>query len=71
MSCNTTFMTLGLALPPTALGTAARQLGLGAAWRLPVESFSGSVPPPVGLTEQAADAIRRFDGNVLGHQGSH
>ena len=63
MSCNTTFMTLGLALPPTALGTAARQLGLGAAWRLPVESFSGSVPPPVGLTEQAADAIGQ--GRVL------
>jgi len=63
MSCNTTFMTLGLALPPTALGTAARQLGLDAAWRLPVESFSGSVPPPVGLTEQAADAIGQ--GRVL------
>jgi cell division protein FtsI/penicillin-binding protein 2 len=63
MSCNTTFMTLGLALPPTALGAAARRLGLGEPWRLPVESFSGSVPPPIGLTEQAADAIGQ--GRVL------
>jgi cell division protein FtsI/penicillin-binding protein 2 len=63
MSCNTTFMTLGLALPPTALGAAARQLGLGVPWRLPVESFSGSVPPPAGLTEQAADSIGQ--GRVL------
>lgn len=63
MSCNTTFMTLGMALPPTALGTAARQLGLGVPWRLPVESFSGSVPPPAGLTEKAADAIGQ--GRVL------
>jgi cell division protein FtsI/penicillin-binding protein 2 len=63
MSCNTTFMRLGLALPPTALGAAARELRLGAPWRLPVESFSGSVPPPVGLTEQAADSIGQ--GRVL------
>jgi cell division protein FtsI/penicillin-binding protein 2 len=63
MSCNTTFMTLGLALPRTALGAAAGQLGLGAPWRLPVESFSGSVPPPSGLTERAADAIGQ--GRVL------
>jgi cell division protein FtsI/penicillin-binding protein 2 len=63
MSCNTTFMTLGLALPPTALPAAARQLGLGAPWQLPVESFSGSVPPPAGQTEKAADAIGQ--GRVL------
>jgi cell division protein FtsI/penicillin-binding protein 2 len=63
MSCNTTFMTLGLALPPAALGAAARKLGLGAPWRLPVDSFSGSLPPPVGLTEQAADSIGQ--GRVL------
>lgn len=63
MSCNTTFMSLGLALSPTALGSAARQLGLGTQWRLPVESFSGSVPPSNGLTEQAADSIGQ--GRVL------
>jgi cell division protein FtsI/penicillin-binding protein 2 len=63
MSCNTTFMTLGLALSPAALGAAARQLGLGASWRLPVQSFSGSVPPPNGLTEQAANSIGQ--GRVL------
>lgn len=63
MSCNTTFMTLGLGLPPTALPAAARQLGLGATWQLPVQSFSGSVPPPATLTEKAADAIGQ--GRVL------
>lgn len=63
MSCNTTFMTLGLALPPTALPAAAQQLGLGATWQLPVQSFSGSVPPPATVTEKAADAIGQ--GRVL------
>ncbi|HEY7046343.1 MAG TPA: penicillin-binding transpeptidase domain-containing protein [Jatrophihabitantaceae bacterium] len=57
MSCNTTFMTLGMTLPPTALATAGRQLGLGEDWKLPVESFSGSLPTPTQPTEQAAEAI--------------
>lgn len=63
MSCNTTFIQLGLQLAPDALGAAARTLGLGSTWRLPVESFSGSIPPPVGETEKAADAIGQ--GRVL------
>jgi cell division protein FtsI/penicillin-binding protein 2 len=59
MSCNTTFMTLGMALPPTALATAGRQLGLGADWKLPVQTFSGSLPTPTATqaTERAAEAI--------------
>ncbi len=63
MSCNTTFMTLGLQLPADALHAAATQLGLGGKWTLPVESFSGSSPLPAGLTEKAADTIGQ--GRVL------
>ncbi len=63
MSCNTTFMTLGLQLPADALRSAATQLGLGGKWTLPVESFSGSSPLPAGLTEKAADTIGQ--GRVL------
>ncbi len=62
-SCNTTAIDLGMALPSGALATSARALGLGADWKLPVDSFSGSVPPPAGQTEQAADAIGQ--GRVL------
>jgi cell division protein FtsI/penicillin-binding protein 2 len=63
MSCNTTFMTLGMGLPADALSAAAGRLGLGGAWQLPVESLSGSAPAPAGQTEKAADAIGQ--GRVL------
>jgi cell division protein FtsI/penicillin-binding protein 2 len=63
MSCNTTFMTLGMGLPANAMSAAAERLGLGATWQLPVESFSGSAPAPAGQTEKAADAIGQ--GRVL------
>ncbi len=56
-SCNTSAISQGVALPDGALAAAAKSLGLGAAWSLPVEAFSGAVPPPRGLTERAADAI--------------
>ncbi len=63
MSCNTTFMTLGLRLPSNALPAAAQRLGLGGKWQLPVESFSGSSPVATGQTEKAADTIGQ--GRVL------
>lgn len=56
-SCNTSAITAGLALPSGALAAAARSLGLGATWTLPVDAFSGAVPDPHGQTERAADAI--------------
>lgn len=62
-SCNTSAIEEAMALPTAAVGTAARALGLGARWTLPVTAFSGSLPPPAGRTEQAADAIGQ--GRVL------
>jgi cell division protein FtsI/penicillin-binding protein 2 len=56
-SCNTSAIQQAMSLPSDAVGKAARQLGLGATWTLPVTSFSGALPPPAGATEQAADAI--------------
>jgi cell division protein FtsI/penicillin-binding protein 2 len=62
-SCNTTAITTALTLPDTALAAAARSLGLGARWTLPVNAFAGSLPAPAGQTEKAADAIGQ--GRVL------
>jgi cell division protein FtsI/penicillin-binding protein 2 len=56
-SCNTSAINMAMSLPSDALGNAARQLGLGATWTLPVTWFSGALPPPASQTEQAADAI--------------
>ena len=62
-SCNTTAIKEAMSLPTDAVSKAARSLGLGAAWSLPVNAFSGSLPVPTGQTEQAADAIGQ--GRVL------
>lgn len=62
-SCNTTFATLAQHLAPNALPTTAKQFGLGAAWALPVTSYSGSVPRPADATELAAESIGQ--GRVL------
>src|SRR5262249_4958410 len=62
-SCNTTFAALAERLPAGALVGTAAKYGIGAGWRLPVPSFSGSVPPPAGTVELAADAIGQ--GRVL------
>lgn len=62
-SCNTSAIDQAMHLPASAVGDAARRLGLGATWNLPVQAYSGSVPPPAGQTEQAADAIGQ--GQVL------
>lgn len=65
-SCNTTAVHLGLELPHGALRQAARSLGLGATWQLPVDAFSGSLPEPSGPSarnEKAADSYGQ--GKVL------
>ena len=62
-SCNTTFAGLAPKLPAGALVDAAAKYGIGAGWGLPVPSFSGSLPQPVGEVEAAADAIGQ--GRVL------
>ncbi|CAN5387059.1 penicillin-binding transpeptidase domain-containing protein [soil metagenome] len=62
-SCNTTFSTAVQQLPAGALEAAAASFGVGAAWDLPVEIFSGQVPPPADAVELSADAIGQ--GRVL------
>lgn len=56
-SCNTAFIGASRKLDDQALPTAATALGLGARWRLPLDSFAGSVPAPSSAVEHAADAI--------------
>ena len=64
-SCNTSFISLGTSLPPTALPAAAQLLGVGpdADWSLPIDAFAGSVPAADTATRQAENAIGQ--GNVL------
>lgn len=56
-SCNTTAAHLGLTLPPGALLTTARSLGLGAKWALPVDAFSGSMSEPTTPNAVAATSF--------------
>lgn len=64
-SCNTSFISLGVSLPSSALPAAAQTLGLGptAGWSLPVDAFSGLVPVPDTVNRQAEDSIGQ--GTVL------
>ncbi|MGI8664701.1 MAG: penicillin-binding transpeptidase domain-containing protein [Jatrophihabitans sp.] len=62
-SCNTTAIAVADALPDGTMYRAAQQLGLGAKWNLPVDSFSGSMPATATGTEKAAEAIGQ--GKVL------
>lgn len=57
MSCDTTFVQLALKAPAGALNKAAGQLGIGAKWNLPVDSFSGSVPTSPTEGELGQDSI--------------
>jgi transpeptidase family protein/MecA-like transpeptidase family protein len=58
MSCNTTFAMEGAKLPPTALGDAADQFGLGADFTIPgIDTELGGVPDPVNGAEQVEDSI--------------
>jgi len=58
-ACSTAFAVLSQLLKPADLYAAAAQFGIGVPWRLPLRPtpFVGSIRKPVGLGEQAADAI--------------
>lgn len=62
-SCNTAFVGLASHLPASALEAAASRLGVGARWSLPLPAYSGQLPPPADVAEEAADAIGQ--GRVL------
>jgi cell division protein FtsI/penicillin-binding protein 2 len=62
-SCNTTMISQAAKLEVGALAQTAARYGIGAEWKLPVTTYSGSVPPPSGEAERAADAIGQ--GKVL------
>jgi cell division protein FtsI/penicillin-binding protein 2 len=63
MSCNTAFVGAAGRLHRADLPAAANAFGVGAPWHLPIDAFSGSVPPPADAVEQAASAIGQ--GRVL------
>jgi cell division protein FtsI/penicillin-binding protein 2 len=56
-SCNTTFVQLTDRLDAAALPAEAAAFGLGAEWDLGVPAFSGSVPEPVDVVDEAAAMI--------------
>lgn len=56
-SCNTSFSLLSQKLPNGALDRAAAGFGFGAAWALPVDSFSGAYTPATDAVGQAANAF--------------
>jgi cell division protein FtsI/penicillin-binding protein 2 len=62
-SCNTAFISKAKDLDPDALTKAADSFGIGAAWDLGLNSFSGDVPTSTGSVDQAAAAIGQ--GRVL------
>ena len=63
-SCNTALIGERDRIPMDELAAAARDLGMGAVWEMPVTAFSGSVPEEAGSqTEHAASLIGQ--GNVL------
>jgi cell division protein FtsI/penicillin-binding protein 2 len=56
-SCNTAVISQAPRLSPTALQTAARQLGLGGSYDLGTDAFAGSVPPTTSAVDRAAAAF--------------
>ncbi|WP_289018276.1 penicillin-binding transpeptidase domain-containing protein [uncultured Ornithinimicrobium sp.] len=63
-SCNTALIGERDRVPMEELARAARDLGIGAVWEMPVTAFSGSVPDEAGSqTEHAASLIGQ--GSVL------
>ena len=56
-ACSTAFAGLSMQLTVKSLTAAADGFGLGAHWRLPLASFSGSMPRPAGNAQVAADTI--------------
>lgn len=62
-SCNTAFIAEAVELGPEALADAAETFGIGGAWDIGLNSFSGDVPPSNSDVDQAAAAIGQ--GRVL------
>jgi Penicillin binding protein transpeptidase domain/NTF2-like N-terminal transpeptidase domain/Penicillin-binding Protein dimerisation domain len=62
-ACGTAFSGLSLGLTGRDLTDAAARFGLGANWRLPLTSFSGSMQPPGSVAAVAAGTIG--EGSVL------
>jgi cell division protein FtsI/penicillin-binding protein 2 len=56
-SCNTAFIAASQRLSPKELTDAAHALGIGNGWHLPLDTFSGAVPPPSDDVTKSADAI--------------
>lgn len=57
LSCNTALIGERNRVSGDALPSMAADYGIGGDWSLPVVSYSGSVPEPVGATELAASMI--------------
>jgi cell division protein FtsI/penicillin-binding protein 2 len=61
--CGTAFAGLSYRLSPAQFDQVVKGFGIGADWSaLPVPAFSGSVPPPAGVADLAAETIGQ--GNV-------
>jgi cell division protein FtsI/penicillin-binding protein 2 len=56
-ACGTAFAGLSLRLHPSDLTSAAAKFGFGAAWRLPLRAFAGSIADPADVGQLAADSI--------------
>lgn len=56
-SCNTSFVELGTAMDAGTMPRAARDLGVGAEYRLGTTAFSGSVPVPESAVDRAATSF--------------
>ena len=56
-SCTTAFVGLARRLPAGELTTTAARLGVGETWSLPVDAFTGFLPPPRDDADKAAYMI--------------
>ncbi|MGO9294214.1 MAG: penicillin-binding transpeptidase domain-containing protein [Streptosporangiaceae bacterium] len=63
-ACGTAFAGLSLQLQPRELARAAAGFGIGADWKLPLTSFSGTMRTPAGYAQLAADTIGAGDVRV-------
>jgi cell division protein FtsI/penicillin-binding protein 2 len=55
--CGTAFATMSLRLKPRQLMAVERAFGIGAAWKLPVQAFSGSATPVSSEADVASQVI--------------
>lgn len=63
-ACSTAFAGLSLQLDSKGLAAAADGFGIGADWRLPLASFTGSMQAPAGYAQIAADTVGAGDVRV-------